>query len=302
MILRTDLAIELQEMLQGKQYSGIETQEQSIDSAKITRTTITNEEGKRVLKKPKGRYVTVEVPPFSDDAELFDGRLTAISQELKLLLPSEGLILVAGLGNSTITPDALGPKAVSMILATRHIGGEFARSIGLEGLRPVATVIPGVLGQTGMETGEIISGVVKEIKPAAVIVIDALASRRLARLGCTVQMSDTGISPGSGVGNQRKEISLNTIGIPVISIGVPTVVDAVTLACDLVYSGEKNDDEENAKEEEVKKSVEPRGAKMIVTPREIDLLVERAARLIGMGINCALQTKIAPEDILALVS
>lgn len=294
MNLRTDLAIEMKEMLETEELPGVECVEQSIDNATITRMQITNAQGEQAMGKPQGRYVTVEVPPFSADAQLFDGRLTAIAQELRNLLPKEGSILVVGLGNTFITPDALGPKAANYVLATRHIQGEIATAIGLSGLRSVAVAIPGVLGQTGVETGELIRGIVDTIHPAAVIVIDALASRRLSRLGCTVQMSDTGISPGSGVGNYRAPISQENLGVPVIAVGVPTVVDAATLAADLLGTQEN--------QETLKETISPRGAQMMVTPREIDLVIERAARLIAMGINTCLHPEMDAKELFSLVS
>lgn len=296
MNIRTDLAMEKKELLGQQSYEGVESQQTKHENASITHIKITNAQGERAIGKPMGNYITVEVPSFSDDSELFDGRLTALAEELSEILPKEGLILVAGLGNSDITPDALGPKAASYIFATRHIQGEIAKSIGFENLRSVAVLTPGVLGQTGMETSEIIKSVADAVQPSAVIVIDALASRDMNRLGCTVQISDTGITPGSGVGNHRKEISGRTIGVPVISMGVPTVVDAATLTCDLAQAaGMEHIEELYAKTESL-------GGQMMVTPREIDLLIERAARLIAMGINCALHPNIAPKDLLALVS
>ena len=154
---------------------------------------------------------------------------------------------------------------------------------------------PGVTGQTGIETGELILSVAQRIKPAAVIVIDALASRRLERLGCTVQISDTGISPGDGVGNHRAKINRDTVGVPVVSIGIPTVVDAFTLAADLLL------DSDEASPELIKRSVYPNGQRMVVTPGEIDLLVERGSRLISMAINVALQPSLSLADLISLV-
>ena len=228
---------------------------------------------------------------FPTDAEIFDGRLQILSEEIKNMLPVNGTVLVVGLGNISITPDALGPKSAGYILATRHISDELKKSIGFENMRSVASLSPGVLGQTGIETGEIVRGIVDRIKPTAVITVDALASRNLSRLGSTVQMSDTGISPGSGVGNQRKRLDEETLGVKVISIGVPTVVDGATLAHDLID-----------KEKSTSYSVLPESEQMMVTPKEIDLLIERASKLVGMAINCALQPDISPEDIMSLVS
>lgn len=288
----TDLALESRELAGTDNIEGVEVTERKKKNARITAIVVKNEQGERVLGKPKGTYITVEITPFTTDGELFDGRLDAVGEELKRLLPEEGLILVAGLGNDQITPDALGPKSLDYVFATRHITKEIADSIGLNDLRGVATIVPGVLGQTGMETGEILKGLVEAIRPAGLIVIDALASMSLERLGCTVQLSDTGIVPGSGVGNHRFEISRQTMGVPVVAMGIPTVVDGATLVFDLI---------DKSKTKNVVDLIEPRGEKMIVTPREIDTVIERGAKLIGMSINTCLQPGISAEDMFSLV-
>ncbi len=287
MSIRTDLAIECTEQINGE-IEGVECETLSFDPVKITRLNITGANAAQRLSKPIGTYITVEVPPFSDDAPIDDSITTAIKTELQRLITKQGTVLVIGLGNMDITPDAFGPKTASRVLATRHITGEIARSAGLGNLRSVAVVATGVLGQTGIETAEMLSGIVEKIKPSCVIAVDALASRRLSRLGCTVQMSDSGISPGAGVGNRRLSISRQTLGVPVISIGVPTVVDAVTLANDLTGC-------------ECSETVEPRGAKMIVTPQEIDLIIDRSSHLVAHSINCALQSHLSHSLLLELV-
>ncbi|MBR3755022.1 MAG: GPR endopeptidase [Clostridia bacterium] len=288
MNLRTDLALEQREISAPEETDGIECEEVKKGEAKITRIEITNENGEKKLNRKRGTYITVELPNLSRFAD-FSQSAKTIADELIPLLPQEGLILVAGLGNDQITPDALGPGCASLIFSTRHIGKELQKSIGFEHLRPVARVIPGVLGQNGLETVEILEGIIRRVSPAALITVDALASRRLSRLGCTVQICNTGISPGSGVGNARAEISPETVGVPVISIGVPTVVDAVTLACDLIgeAAGER---------------MEKDGEKMMVTPREIDLLIEHASKLVAASINSALQPHMDIEELMALVS
>ena len=197
---------------------------------------------------------------------------------------------MAGLGNTKITPDALGPKCASMIFATRHITGELLKATGLSDLRCVSAFSTGVLGDTGAESVEMIKGVVQMIKPDFVITVDALAARNVERLGTTVQMCTSGIVPGSGVGNARQEISKKTVGVPVVSIGVPTVVDAATLVLDC---GGCRDDEEALYEQT---------GNMMVTPREVDLMIERASKLTALAINCALQPEISPEDMLILTS
>jgi len=294
MNFRTDLAIECREEYGETEIEGVRYTEKQNDRSKTTIIEVLNEKGEQAIGKPKGSYITVEVPDFSKDGEILDDRLTAIKDELVNLLPKDGIILVAGLGNDNITPDSLGPRTVDKIIATRHISPELAKSVGLDDLRMVAAVAPGVLGQTGIETGEIIMGVSNSVKPAAVITIDALASRRLSRLGCTVQIADTGVTPGSGVGNARTQINQNTLGVPVIAVGVPTVVDAATLVYDLM-GGEEN-------EQEVSEKLEGEGSSMIVTPREIDLMIERAAKLLALAINSALQPTLSLEDIMSMTS
>lgn len=199
MQVRTDLALEAKEIAGGKM-QGVQYGTQKYQNMTVTRMRITQEEAARKMQKETGTYITIELPPLTDDFRETDQRLLIIAEEIRSLLPEKGLVLVTGLGNLNITPDALGPKAGAQVLATRHITGELARSTGLDALRPVAVLAPGVLGQTGIETGELIFSVAQKIRPSAVIAIDALASRRLERLGCTMQISDTGISPGAGVG------------------------------------------------------------------------------------------------------
>ncbi len=294
MELRTDLAVEAREFadedLRDVEYRAEETQ-----GLYIERLDIKTKRAGQLMGKDAGRYVTVNLPPLTDNIRDTDERLPVISQEIRRLLPVNGSVLVVGLGNPEITPDALGPLCVSKVLATRHITGELARSTGLDKLRAVAVLKTGVTGQTGIETGELIMSVVKRIKPTAVIVIDALASRRLERLGCTLQISDTGIAPGAGVGNHRTKICKDTLGVPVIALGVPTVVDAVTLVSDLVCI----DDE--VQQKDLREKVSPRGSTMVVTPKEIDLLIERASRLLSLSINMALHTDIEVSDLLSLL-
>lgn len=291
MQLRTDLAVEAREIA-GENVSGVEYKTYSENGLEISRLTVKNQKAKQSLGKEIGTYITIELPSLTDNFTETDERLVTIGQEIRRLLPVHGLILVVGLGNMEITPDSLGPKTSSRVLATRHITGEIARATGLDKLRPVAVMQTGVTGQTGIETGEYILSVVKRIKPNAVVAIDALASRRLERLGCTLQISDTGISPGAGVGNHRAKINKETIGVPVVAIGVPTVVDAQTLASDLLgknLSGKES------------REVTPNGRQMVVIPREIDLLTERASRLIAFALNGALQNEFDLPQLISLM-
>ncbi len=285
---RTDLAIEKDSFISGDRPKGIRRKIFETEKTKITKISVLDKEAAEAMGKPVGEYITVELDEFSYDTELLDDRMKSISTQISSLLPKgDGTVLVAGIGNKDITPDALGPRCAEGIFSTRHITSELAEEIGLDFLNPVCSLATGVLGQTGIETGEIIKSVADAIKPKAVIVIDALAAAGLERLGRTVQITDTGITPGSGVGNKRAEISKNTLGVPVIAIGVPTVVDAVTLAKDM--TGNKTATE----------SAEAQN--MMVTPREIDVMIERAAKLISLCVNCALQPETDPELLLSVV-
>lgn len=294
MNFRTDLALERKEYIKEKEPDGILSKEETIKNIKVTTIEITNENGERLIGKPRGTYITVEAESFIKNPVLSDTALEVTAQKIKELLPKGESFLIAGLGNNDITPDALGPKSASLILATRHIKGELARSIGFEGMKSVSSVVPGVLGKTGIETKEIIEGVVKNTSPDALIVIDALAARSLSRLGTTVQMCNTGISPGSGVGNSRSELNEKALGIPVIAIGVPTVTDGITMAFDLLQKA--GIDESALKETELKSE-----KTVMVTPKEIDLVIERASLLVSMGINLALFENMDKNEIFELV-
>ncbi len=291
---RTDLAIEARE-LAGSDIQGVEYSVRNENGMEISKLCVKNHQASVKLKKEQGTYITIDVPAMTDNFLSTDDRIKTISNEIKRLLPVNGLVLVCGLGNVEITPDALGPKTVSRILATRHITGELARSTGLDSLRPVAVLKPGVTGQTGIETFEYIESIVKKVRPTALVVIDALASRRLSRLGCTLQISDTGISPGAGVQNNRKKITKDSVGIPVIALGVPTVVDAVTLVSDLLDV----DDEKTSRD--LSEVLSPDNRSMVVTPKEIDLLIDRASRLVSMSLNVALQSDVDVNLLEALL-
>lgn len=290
MIYRTDLALERHEMLNKEQVKGVRYETKQIDEAKITLVEVLDAFGEKQVEKPKGKYYTVDVPEFSHETELLDGRLKALTKVISEMLPQgDKSVLVVGIGNDNITPDALGPLCAEQVLSTRHIEKSFSEEIGLPKFNPVASISTGVLGQTGIETAEYIKGIVDLIKPKTVIVIDALASRKLFRLGKTVQLSNTGISPGAGVGNNRARIDENTLGVPVIAIGIPTVVDGKTMVYDLVENdldvGNISNDAES----------------VMVTPKDIDIIIKRASRLLALSINCALQPQIEPEFILSLM-
>ncbi len=283
------MAIEAREIA-GERVAGMDFREYRENDMKISRLTVRNLRAKQILGKEIGTYITIELPSLTDNFRETDDKVKTIGKEIRRLLPVNGLLLVAGLGNENITPDSLGPKTGGRVLATRHISGELARSSGLDRLRPVAVINTGVTGQTGIETGEYILSVVKRIKPNAVVAIDALASRRIERLGRTVQISDAGISPGAGVGNHRTRINQETLGVPVIAIGVPTVVDARTFADDLLGADEMRHGFSYAQSQP-----------MIVIPREIDLLTERASRLLGFSLNAAMQNSFELKDLMSLM-
>lgn len=289
MQIRTDLALEQRELMAGKATDNVQVRKRRHGAAEITEVEVCNAAGEKELGKPQGKYITVEIPEFAHDSELLDGRLTAMTETLSSLLPKDGAVLVAGLGNPDITPDALGPRTARGVFATRHIDKTLAQSLGFSELREVCAVCFGVLGQTGMETAEALRGMVDTVHPCAVITVDALASRSLSRLGKTVQLTDTGITPGSGVGNSRARIDRETLGVPVIAVGVPTVVDAATLIHDFTDGHAPH--EAYAKE----------AGTMMVTPREVDTLVRRASRFLSLAINCALQPALEPELLLNIV-
>ena len=206
MNFRTDLAVEAAEPHR-LTADDVEQDSRQEGDMTLTRIRILSDKGEASIGKPRGRYITAALPRLTDEERHLTDYARSIGRELAALLPPEGTVLVVGLGNRTVTPDALGPTTADMVLATRHIRGEFARTAGLTDLRPTAVVAPGVLGQTGTESSELVRGVCREIHPGAVIVIDALAARSVARLGRTVQLCDTGIAPGSGVGNDRRPLN-----------------------------------------------------------------------------------------------
>jgi len=295
MPFRTDLAIEAAQSHMGKLPPGVVQKEYATGQLTINTVEISSAEGARLVGKPAGSYTTITSPPLHSSAVLDEEEIDAIASRIRDMLPREGLVLVVGLGNNDITPDAIGPRCIHQILATRHISKELSEQSGLGVLRPAAAIAPGVLGQTGIETSEIIRSIVDDIHPAAVIVVDALAARSASRLGNTIQISSTGISPGSGVMNRRKELSQDTLGVPVVSIGVPTVVDANTLASDLLDCNEED-------EEKCRELFEPRGEALMITPREIDLLISHACKTLALAINKALHPQMTMEDIGFLTS
>lgn len=281
MNVRTDLALE--QINEDNLPDGVKKYRRG-SAFEITEIVIENDNHRASLGKGKGRYITLESGSLSRYCGNYEDMAQELADELKSMLP-DGEILVAGLGNRDITPDAIGPWTAEKVLATRHLRNELKENEAdfLASLRPVSCLAGGVLGQTGIETAELIKSVCREIKPSAVIAVDALACSDVSRLGTTIQLSDSGISPGSGVANSRKELSAKSLGVPVIAVGIPTVVDMHTI---LHSCGEC----------EIPEDI----PNMMVTPRDIDRLSERGAELIACGINLALQPSFSFEDVRGL--
>lgn len=278
MSVRTDLAVE-----ENMNLEGIETKEKEIGEIRVSKTVISSDETAKKINKPCGKYITVSFPDIekiTDYKQLEESILISLKSFVD---GSADSLLVVGLGNREITADSIGPKTAERILATRHIAGEFAEKIGLKGLKSVAVIAPNVLGNTGIEAVEIIKGAVDKIKPRLVIVIDACVSRGIDRIFRTIQISNTGISPGSGVKNSRKEISESTLKTKVISIGIPTVVDAMVLA------------------EELSDKADLRQTDLVLTPKDCDLYTHRVSEILARSLNKFLQPEISEEILFSLV-
>lgn len=307
---RTDLAVERREIYKKAnkiqdEVPGIETEESKIsDKIKVTRVKVTTEEGAQAIGKPIGNYITIDVKKLRNipDEEMEKISKT-ISEELTALVDKhvnkEDEVLVVGLGNLYSTPDSLGSKVVQNIEITRHIKKYLPQYID-ENARGISAISPGVLGTTGMETQEILQGIVQNTKPKLIVVIDSLASKSIERISSTIQIADTGIIPGAGVDNARKELTENTLGVPVIAIGIPTVVEAATLAADsLDILIQKLQDDANSNEylnklqeedkyELIREALMPNNYNFIVTPKEIDELIENMTKVVAEGINMSL--------------
>lgn len=306
--IRTDLAIETREIYKKAQkiddeVPGVETVVDDNDKdIVVTRVKITSDEGEKALGKVMGSYITFEIPRLKNEEEELNKKVEEkISNVIKELsnLNKDDTVLVVGLGNAAITADALGPKVVEGLEVTRHLL-KYVPQYVAPGTRGVCAVAPGVLGTTGIETEEIVMGIIEKVKPNLVIIIDALASRKMERVSTTIQITDTGIVPGSGVGNHRNALTKETLGVPVIAVGIPTVVDAATIANDtielLLEKLEKNDLYKNIsqsientdKYQYIKEVLSPSELNYIVTPKEIDDIIENVSELVSNSINMAL--------------
>lgn len=292
---RTDLAVEAKEIWtesaeEQTRLEGVEARDEKVMGYDTTVVKILNKQGEEALGKPVGTYITVELDSLvRREEDAFDRGVEVVSKELQPLLDlqPEDHVLVVGLGNPDVTPDGIGPITAKHTMATRHLVEYVPEHFG--SFRRVSVLEPGVLGSTGMESAEILGAVVKEIRPQKVIAVDALASRSMSRICRTVQISDTGIVPGSGVGNSRAALNSETLGVPVIALGVPTVVDAATLASDLL--------EQRGGTLRPEDFSGATGSDMIVTPKEIDTKVRDISKLIGYSLNFALHEGITIGDI-----
>ncbi|WP_125114810.1 GPR endopeptidase [Agathobaculum sp. Marseille-P7918] len=290
MAFRTDLAVEaIQNAEKTADLRQVRQTERSLEGFSVSEVEILGDDAAREIGKPRGRYLTLELDALvRREEDAFPRACRALSTLLRELLPKNapaGPVLVAGLGNRMITPDAIGPQAVDHVIATRHLVEQVPDVFA--SWRPVSALAPGVLGQTGVETGEIICGVLDRVKPAAVLAVDALAAGRLSRLLRTIQLADTGITPGAGVGNARAALNRNTLGVPVIAIGVPTVVDGATLAHEIAAQLGSPSCE----------ALDDLSLPVMVTTRDIDREVADIARVIGYAVNMALHPHLTVSDI-----
>ena len=276
MKVRTDLALEERESFDGSgvEIHGVEVEESCDEErdVRLTRVKIVSERGAREMGKSRGTYLTLEAPGLASPDEDYHREISEmIADLLRELTGTAESVLVAGLGNRDVTPDALGPQAVSNLMITRHLIREYGREMmGMDGCCVVSGIVPGVMAQTGMETSEILQGIIEETRPDLLIVIDALAARSTRRLGRTVQITDTGIQPGSGVGNHRGSLTKESLGIPVIAIGVPTVVEAAAIVYDAQGNCEK---------------MPPHLNGMFVTPKNIDEMIKQLSFTLSEALN-----------------
>lgn len=275
----------------------------------IERTVVRIEDERtaRELGRPQGTYVTLSCPQtMTIELGMREALSQALAQAIQQMLPAHAhTVLVTGLGNRSVTPDALGPRTVERVLVTRHMDGCLPGDVSAR-MASVCAAAPGVLGVTGLETAEVLRGMAEHVRPDAVIAVDALAARSSGRIGSTIQIADTGISPGSGVGNHQKALTRETLGAPVIAVGVPMVVYASTIASDAMSDMIRADGGTEADEEKVAACVErvvsERLGDLIVTPREVDALVERMAGILADGINQALHPELSRDEIEQLMA
>ena len=289
MAFRTDLAVEaIENHKTAAALPHVRQSDRTLEGFAVHEVRILSGDAAREIGKPQGRYLTLELDALiRREEDAFPRACKALSTLLRELLPhpNDGPVLIAGLGNRMITPDAIGPQTADHVIATRHL---IAQSPAIfADWRPVSALAPGVLGQTGVETGEVICGVLDRVRPAAVIAVDALAAGRLSRLRRTVQLAETGITPGAGVGNARAALNKETLGVPVIAVGVPTVVDGATLAHEISSQLGQPDCE----------ALDDLSQPVMITTRDIDREVADISRMIGYAVNMALHPHLSVADI-----
>ena len=289
MAFRTDLAVEaIENHKSAAALPHVRQSDRTLEGFAVHEVRILSEDAAREIGKPQGRYLTLELDALiRREEDAFPRACKALSTLLRELLPrlNDGPVLIAGLGNRMITPDAIGPQTADHVIATRHLVAQSPAIFA--DWRPVSALAPGVLGQTGVETGEVICGVLDRVRPAAVIAVDALAAGRLSRLLRTVQLADTGITPGAGVGNARAALNEETLGVPVIAVGVPTVVDGATLAHEISSQlGQPNCE-----------ALDDLSQPEMITTRDIDREVADISRMIGYAVNMALHPHLSVADI-----
>ena len=289
MAFRTDLAVEaIENHKTAAALPHVRQSDRMLEGFAVHEVRILSEDAAREIGKPQGRYLTLELDALiRREEDAFPRACKALSTLLRELLPhpNDGPVLIAGLGNRMITPDAIGPQTADHVIATRHLVAQSPAIFA--DWRPVSALAPGVLGQTGVETGEVICGVLDRVRPAAVIAVDALAAGRLSRLLRTVQLADTGITPGAGVGNARTALNEETLGVPVIAVGVPTVVDGATLAHEISSQLGQPDCE----------ALDDLSQPVMITTRDIDREVADISRMIGYAVNMALHPHLGVADI-----
>lgn len=301
--IRTDLAMEASEA--AGHIPGVNVTHWEQSGISVTEVKIESTDAAKALGKSQGTYLTLECEGVrTRDPEARLDVANMLGEEISRLLPpdeTDAPVLVVGLGNRMVTPDALGPKTVDGLLVTRHLFRELPDKVDSR-LRPVCAISPGVLGVTGIETVETVGALVREIKPRCVIAVDSLAARASSRVGVSIQISDTGIRPGSGVGNHRRSLTEADFGVRVIAIGMPTVVYAATIARDAIELLSDGETDAKAMEEITNRLFENEIGEMIVTPREVDDMIADAAIMLSDGINRALQTGLSAEEIDGLIN
>lgn len=289
MAFRTDLAVEaIENHKTAAALPHVRQSDRTLEGFAVHEVRILSEDAAREIGKPQGRYLTLELDALiRREEDAFPRACKALSTLLRELLPhpNDGPVLIAGLGNRMITPDAIGPQTADHVIATRHLVAQSPAIFA--DWRPVSALVPGVLGQTGVETGEVICGVLDRVRPAAVIAVDALAAGRLSRLLRTVQLADTGITPGAGVGNARAALNKETLGVPVIAVGVPTVVDGATLAHEI----------SSQLGQPACEALDDLSQPVMITTRDIDREVADISRMIGYAVNMALHPHLSVADI-----